>query len=76
MHRQKALGLPMAGRAMVFVFPDLNTGNTTHKAVQRSTRGQHRPHAAGPDGTRSIPLASIGLEWKHTLFAKQQEACP
>ena len=26
----------VAGRATVFVFPDLNTGNTTHKAVQRS----------------------------------------
>ncbi|MCY1186558.1 Phosphate acetyltransferase [compost metagenome] len=29
----------MAGRATVFVFPDLNTGNTTHKAGQRSTDG-------------------------------------
>ena len=27
---------PVAGRATVFVFPDLNTGNTTYKAVQRS----------------------------------------
>ena len=26
----------MAGRASVFIFPDLNTGNTTYKAVQRS----------------------------------------
>ena len=26
----------VAGKATVFVFPDLNTGNTTHKAVQRS----------------------------------------
>jgi phosphate acetyltransferase len=26
----------VAGRASVFVFPDLNTGNTTYKAVQRS----------------------------------------
>jgi phosphate acetyltransferase len=33
---QKAPGSPVAGKATVFVFPDLNTGNTTYKAVQRS----------------------------------------
>jgi phosphate acetyltransferase len=27
----------VAGRATVFVFPDLNTGNNTYKAVQRET---------------------------------------
>jgi phosphate acetyltransferase len=26
----------VAGRATVFIFPDLNTGNNTYKAVQRS----------------------------------------
>ena len=45
MHSPVAGGLPpiasdqatqVAGRATVFVFPDLNTGNNTYKAVQRS----------------------------------------
>src|SRR5213079_2910025 len=34
--RTKMPGSPVAGRATVFVFPDLNTGNNTYKAVQRS----------------------------------------
>ncbi len=34
--RTKAPGSPVAGRTTVFIFPDLNTGNTTYKAVQRS----------------------------------------
>lgn len=33
---QKAPNSKVAGQATVFVFPDLNTGNTTYKAVQRS----------------------------------------
>lgn len=34
--KSKAPNSPVAGQATVFVFPDLNTGNTTYKAVQRS----------------------------------------
>jgi len=34
--RTKLPGSEVAGRATVFVFPDLNTGNNTYKAVQRS----------------------------------------
>ncbi|MFC2279670.1 MAG: phosphate acetyltransferase, partial [Cardiobacterium hominis] len=34
--KQKAPNSPVAGQASVFIFPDLNTGNTTYKAVQRS----------------------------------------
>jgi phosphate acetyltransferase len=33
---KKAPNSPVAGQANVFIFPDLNTGNTTYKAVQRS----------------------------------------
>ena len=33
---KKAPNSPVAGRATVCIFPDLNTGNTTYKAVQRS----------------------------------------
>ncbi len=32
----KLPGNPAAGRATVLIFPDLNTGNTTYKAVQRA----------------------------------------
>jgi len=34
--KKKAPNSPVAGQANVFIFPDLNTGNTTYKAVQRS----------------------------------------
>jgi phosphate acetyltransferase len=34
--RAKLPGSEVAGRATVFIFPDLNTGNNTYKAVQRS----------------------------------------
>ena len=36
--RTKLPGSSVAGRATVFIFPDLNTGNNTYKAVQRSAK--------------------------------------
>jgi len=36
--RTKLPDSSVAGRATVFIFPDLNTGNNTYKAVQRSAR--------------------------------------
>lgn len=35
--QQKMPGSEVAGRASVLIFPDLNTGNNTYKAVQRET---------------------------------------
>lgn len=35
---QKMPGSAVAGKATVFIFPDLNTGNNTYKAVQRETK--------------------------------------
>ncbi|MGO4958083.1 phosphate acetyltransferase [Luteococcus sp. Sow4_B9] len=35
--QKKMPGSPVAGQATVFVFPDLNTGNNTYKAVQRTS---------------------------------------
>jgi len=34
---KKMPGSEVAGRATVFIFPDLNTGNNTYKAVQRTS---------------------------------------
>jgi phosphate acetyltransferase len=35
--QKKLPGSPVAGKATVLIFPDLNTGNNTYKAVQRET---------------------------------------
>jgi phosphate acetyltransferase len=45
---QKMKGSEVAGKATVLIFPDLNTGNNTYKAVQRETgRHRHWSRAAG-----------------------------
>ncbi|MCP4750707.1 MAG: phosphate acetyltransferase, partial [Proteobacteria bacterium] len=36
--RTKMPDSQVAGKATIFIFPDLNTGNNTYKAVQRSTK--------------------------------------
>ena len=36
--RSKMPDSEVAGQATVFIFPDLNSGNNTYKAVQRSAR--------------------------------------
>lgn len=36
--KQKSPNSPVAGQATVLIFPDLNTGNTTYKAIQRSAK--------------------------------------
>jgi phosphate acetyltransferase len=35
--KQKMPGSEVAGKATVYIFPDLNTGNNTYKAVQRAS---------------------------------------
>lgn len=74
--KSKAPNSPVAGRATVFIFPDLNTGNTTYKAVQRSAdlisigpmlQGMRKPvndlsrGALVDDIVYTIALTAIGL---------------
>ena len=56
--RTKLPGSEVAGRATVFIFPDLNTGNNTYKAVQRSAHAiAVGPGAAGAEQAGQRPLA-------------------
>ena len=65
----------VAGRATVFIFPDLNTGNNTYKAVQRSAgavaigpvlQGLNKPindlRAARSSTTSSTPIAITAIQ--------------
>lgn len=70
----KLPGSPVAGQATVFIFPDLNTGNNTYKAVQRSAgavavgpvmQGLRRPvndlsrGATVPDIVNTVAITAI-----------------
>ncbi|MFI6782774.1 phosphate acetyltransferase [Micromonospora sp. NPDC050276] len=70
----KLPGSPVAGHATVFIFPDLNTGNNTYKAVQRSAgavavgpvmQGLRRPvndlsrGATVPDIVNTVAITAI-----------------
>ena len=49
----------MAGQATVFIFPDLNTGNTTYKAVQRSSGAIAVVCTTGTKQTRSTTARAL-----------------
>jgi len=86
--KSKAPGSPVAGQATVLVFPDLNTGNTTYKAVQRTAnvvcvgpmlQGLRRPvndlsrGALVEDIVYTIALTSIQAEQTQVMEQQQQE---
>ena len=57
--RTKLPDSPVAGRATVFIFPDLNTGNNTYKAVQRSAHAI----AIGPVLQGATQAGERSLSW-------------
>jgi phosphate acetyltransferase len=82
----KMPGSTVAGRATVFIFPDLNTGNNTYKAVQRSSgavaigpvlQGLNKPvndlsrGCLVEDVVNTVTITAVQAQ---TLAAKAQEA--
>ena len=67
---QQAPGSPVAGQATVFIFPDLNTGNTTYKAVQRSADVV----SIGPmlQGLAAGERSSRGRRWSRTSSTRSR----
>ena len=80
--RTKLPGSKVAGRATVFIFPDLNTGNNTYKAVQRAAKAV----AVGPvlqglnkpvnDLSRGCTVADIVNTVAITAIQAQSEKSP
>jgi len=80
--RTKLPGSEVAGRATVFIFPDLNTGNNTYKAVQRAAKAV----AVGPvlqglnkpvnDLSRGCTVADIVNTVAITAIQAQSEKKP
>lgn len=77
--RSKMPGSEVAGHATVFIFPDLNTGNNTYKAVQRSAsavaigpvmQGLKKPvndlsrGASVTDIVNTVAITAIQAQWK------------
>src|SRR5690606_1072286 len=73
--RQKAPDSQVAGRANVFIFPDLNTGNTTYKAVQRAANVvSDGPMLQGLN--KAVNDLSRGVLVDHLVFTNDQTAIP
>ncbi len=85
--RTKAPNSPVAGQATVFIFPDLNTGNNTYKAVQRAAdaiaigpilQGLNRPvndlsrGCTVPDIINTVTITSIQAQAENGLISFQE----
>ena len=85
--RTKAPNSPVAGQATVFIFPDLNTGNNTYKAVQRAAgaiaigpilQGLNRPvndlsrGCTVPDIINTVTITSIQAQAEKGLISLQE----